>query len=204
MTFCANLHSSIDDKAETTRKIDLQQIRTANGCPLTKVIKVMARDVPRVDYNDTVLNACRIILGKNHTGAVVVQGERVVGMLTARGLLRVFIPLDRRASEVKVSEVVTPILKIDKNASTEEAARKLVDAGFSRACVFDEDKLIGWVTLTDMARGSTKRNVVRALLSGHEPEEVFCPVCKVGLLEKQTDLNGVVVRWDCTNCSYSM
>lgn len=171
---------------------------------MTKVTEVMSVDVPHVDYDDSVLRACEVILAKGYSGAIVFQGNRAVGMLTERSLLRRFVELDRKASEVKVSEVMSPILRIDKNATTVDAARRLLAASLTRLCVFEGGKLMGWVTLTDLARETTNRRRLRELLSGPEPAEVYCPVCKVGMMEKRTDENGRVVSWDCTNCGYSM
>lgn len=163
----------------------------------------MSRSVTKVDADDSVLDACETMLGKHTTGAVVFQGNRAVGMLTDRALLRRFAPLDRKPSDVKVSEVMAPILRIDKNASTVEAAKKLLNAAFTRLGVFEGDKFVGWVTLTDLARNTTKRGLLRAIASHYEPEEVLCPVCKVGVLERYADSSGTVMRWDCTNCGYS-
>ena len=172
-------------------------------CSLTKVSEVMSRDVPKVNLDDSVLDACETILGKHSTGAVVFQGNRAVGMITERTLLRRFAPLDRKPSAVKVSEVMAPILRIDKSASTVEAAKKLLTVAFTRLCVFEGDKFVGWVTLTDLARNTTKRGLLRALATHYKPEEVMCPKCKVGVLEMRIDSSGIVQRWDCNNCSYS-
>jgi signal-transduction protein with cAMP-binding, CBS, and nucleotidyltransferase domain len=143
------------------------------------------------------------MLGNRMTGAVVFQGNKAVGIFTDRALLRRFAPLDRKPSDVKVSEVMAPILRIDKNASTVDAAKKLLNTAFTRLCVFEGDKFVGWVTLTDLARNTTRKGLLKAIANHYAPEEVLCPVCKVGVMEMYADSSGTVVRWDCTNCGYS-
>ena len=162
----------------------------------------MTLKVPQVDYSDTVLQACKTLLGQKSTGAIVFQGGHAVGVLTDRSLLRRFIALDRNPSEVKVGEVMGPMLRINKESSTKEAAKKLVNTTFSRLCVFEGDKFVGWVTLTDLAREASKDNLLQALVRHNEPEVILCPACKIGVLEMQTNKEGEVLRWECMNCNH--
>ena len=60
------------------QKVDLEQHWELPDCSLTKVSEVMSRDVPKVNLDDSVLDACETILGKHSTGAVVFQGNRAV------------------------------------------------------------------------------------------------------------------------------
>jgi CBS domain-containing protein/ribosomal protein S27AE len=172
---------------------------------LTKIKDVMSTNVPKVNYSSTVLEAGKIMNAKNSTGAVVAQGERVVGMITERVLLRRFLPYNKRPDEVKVSEVMAPLLKIRPDASTNEAAKKMIENGLTRLGVFAHDKFLGWVTLTDLARGSAKKNFIDSLLRHHEPEvkEVLCPSCRFGVLKKIVNRQGVVLRWECSKCHYT-
>jgi CBS domain-containing protein len=172
------------------------------GSAMTKVSDVMTPNVPQVDYNDTVLEACKKMSEQKSTGAVVFQGEGAVGILTDRSLLKRFITLDRKPSDMKVSEVMGPILRIDKNVSTKDAAKKLVNSTFSRLCVFEGSKFLGWVTLTDLAREASKDHLLQALLRHNAPEEIYCPACQIGVLQRRTDEEGKTLRWECTNCNH--
>jgi predicted transcriptional regulator len=114
--------------------------------------------------------------------------------------------LNKRPDEVKVGEVAIPLLKIDANASAKNAAKKIVENRFTRLGVFANEKFLGWITLTDLAKEATKRNLKDALLSHNEPEdrEVLCLNCKKAFLEKITNANGEVERWQCPNCKYAL
>jgi predicted transcriptional regulator/ribosomal protein S27AE len=166
----------------------------------------MSTDVARVSVSATVLDACKIMNSKGVSGVAVFQEDKLIGMLTDRTLLRSFIPLNKRPDEVKVGEVAFPLLRINANASTKVAAKKIVENGFTRLGVFDNEKFLGWITLTDLAKEASKRNLKDALLSHDEPErrDVLCPNCKKAFLRKIVNVNGEVERWECAKCMYAL
>ena len=166
----------------------------------------MSTNVVKVEVSATILDACKIMNSKGVSGVAVFQGDKPIGMLTDRTLLRRFIPLNKRPDEVKVGEVAFPLLRIDANASTKVAAKKIVENRFTRLGVFDNEKFLGWITLTDLAKEASKRNLKDALLSHDEPErrDVLCPNCKKAFLEKIVNVDGEVERWQCPNCKYAL
>jgi CBS domain-containing protein len=169
---------------------------------LTKARDVMSTNVPQVNSSATLLEASMIMNKAGFSGVVVIQEGKAIGMLTDRSLLRNFVPLNRKPDEVKVSEVMSPLLKIDGKASTKQAARKIVENGFTRLSVFDDDKFLGWVTVTDLARETSKKNLIYALRSQNQPEmEVLCPHCRKAFLKKVVK-EGQILRWECSKCRF--
>lgn len=173
---------------------------------LAKVRDVMRTDVERVSVSTTVLDASKIMNDTGSSGVVVFNGDKAVGMLTDRRILRRFVPLNRRPEEVTVKEVMSPFFKIDADASTKEARRRLIEAGITRLGVFEEEDFLGWVTLADLeGKGKGKKNLFNALLRDDkaEPIEVLCPNCRSGFMEK-TGLVGETIRYQCSNCGYTL
>ncbi|MGA3298006.1 MAG: CBS domain-containing protein [Candidatus Bathyarchaeia archaeon] len=177
---------------------------------MVKVRDVMSTDVPRVDYSTTVLEACTIMNSTKFSGVIVVHNGKAVGMLTDRSLLRRFVVLNKRSDEVKVGDVMAPLLKVDAGASTKEAAKIIVQNNFTRLAVFDGDKCLGWVSLTDLAREASKKHLLDALLRHNAPEtdEFLCPKCRKAILEKTTgwlvdERREIVGGWECPNCHYA-
>jgi predicted transcriptional regulator len=163
----------------------------------------MSTKIPQVNSSATVLEACTIMNREKFSGVVVFQEDRAIGMLTDRGLLRDFAPLNKRPDEVKVSEVMAPLLKIDAEASTKEAAKTIVGNAFTRLGVFDGNKFLGWVTITDLARETSKKNLLGALLRHNEPEVVVvCPKCRKAVLTKIMNKEGQISRWECSRCNF--
>jgi CBS domain-containing protein len=179
---------------------------------LVKVRDVMSIGVPQVDYSATVFEACKIMNDEKFSGAIVLHNSKAVGMLTDRALLRRFVALNKKPDEVKVGDVMAPLLKVDAKASTKEAAKIIVQNNFSRLAVFDGEKCLGWVSLTDLAKEASKKHLLDALLRHNAPEtdEFLCPKCRKAILEKTTgwlvnERREIVGGWRCPNpaCNYT-
>jgi CBS domain-containing protein len=124
----------------------------------------MTAKVLKVDLSTSLLEACRVMNNEGYSGVIVFQGDKVVGMMTDRSLLRRFVPLNREPDEVKVSDVMGSLLKIDPETSAKEATRKIVENRFTRLGVFDDNRLLGYVTVTDLAKEISKRTCWRHFL----------------------------------------
>jgi len=165
----------------------------------------MTRGVPQVDASASVLDASKTMNQKRASGVVVFQEGKPVGMLTERSILRRFVKLDKRPEEVKVKDVMTPLMKISADATVKDAAKKILENGLTRLGVFDGEKLVGWVTLTDIARESTKQGLIKSLSRQDEEgtqDEMLCPVCRSGIMKNVMGSGGRVIRWECPNCMH--
>jgi signal-transduction protein with cAMP-binding, CBS, and nucleotidyltransferase domain len=167
----------------------------------------MTTNVLRVRSSATVLEAAEAMNRAKSTGiAVVNEDEKVVGLLTARRLLWDFFSLNKKPEDVKVSQVMGPFFRISPNASAREAARKILAHNLSRLGVFEDEKFLGWVSLTDLTRELGKKRLIVALRSREEPEnpEFLCPECRRALMEKVVNSEGDILRWVCPNCKYPL
>ncbi len=173
---------------------------------LGKVRKVMSTKVPTVKSSATILEAAGVMNAEKSSGVAVVEGERVVGVLTERGLLWKFVPLNKRPDEVRVGDLMFPFFRIGPEESTKNAAKMMVENGITRLGVFEDEKFLGWLTLTDLAREFSKRHLLTALMARDQPEErqILCPNCRKALLEKIMNRQGEILRWECPNCHYSL
>ncbi len=173
---------------------------------MAKVRKVMSTNVPRVKSSDTILDAATVMNRERTSGAAVVEGEKVVGLITERALLWKFVPLNKKPDEVTVGDMLVPFFRIGPDESTKNAAKIMVENRFTRLGVFEGEKLLGWVTLTDLAREFSRPHLLKALTARDEPEDkqVLCPNCRKAFLEKITNTEGVILRWECPNCRYSL
>ena len=168
---------------------------------MAKVRKVMSTNVPRVKSSDTILEAATVMNREKTSGAAVVEGEKVVGLITERALLWKFVPLNKRPDEVTVGEMLVPFFRIGPDESTKAAAKIVVDNRITRLGVFEGEFFLGWVTLTDLAREFSKPHLLKALTARDEPEDkqVLCPNCRKAFLEKITNSEAVILRWECPN-----
>ena len=173
---------------------------------MARVKDVMTTNVPRVSCKATVLDATNIMNKNKTSGVVVFDGEKVIGLVTDRRLLTEFLPLDKKPDEVKVGEIVTPFYRIGPNEDTKKAAKKIVEHRITRLGVFEGETFLGWVTAIDLSRHLSRRTLLDKLRSNNEmePAEYLCPQCRRAFMEKITDREGQVLRWQCPKCGYSL
>jgi len=171
---------------------------------MARVKDVMTTDVPRIGCRATVLEAASAMNKNKSSGVAVFDGERVIGLVSDRRLLTDFLPLNKRPDEVRVSEVAAPFYRIGPDEDARKAAKKLVDYRLTRLGVFDGERFLGWVTAIDLSRYLSRRHLLNRLKNHNETEplECLCPTCRRAFMEKITDREGQVLRWQCPKCSY--
>lgn len=135
------------------------------GATMLRLRDIMTSDVATATP-DMPLREAVTLLADNHIGgAPVVKGTKVVGVVSATDLLAYLSDVDdqvpsdslrrRRTSfdEVTVSEIMTREPKaLPPETSVEEAAEYMLKNQIHRVLVMDGQKLLGMVTMSDVAR----------------------------------------------------
>jgi CBS domain-containing protein len=112
---------------------------------------IMSKNV-RVVRPDTSVQEVVATMNKFNIGSIiVVQGERPVGIITERDILK------RQVEPCLAPETLTarhimssPVITIDENMSIEEAARLMAKKRAKRLPVMNNSKLVGIITYTDI------------------------------------------------------
>jgi len=83
---------------------------------------------------------------------VVVQGDRPVGIITERDILRRIVEPCLAPETLTARHIMTsPVVTIDENASINEAAKLMAKKGIKRLLVTrNNDELVGIITFTDI------------------------------------------------------
>ena len=112
---------------------------------------VMAKDV-KVVRPDTSVKEVVATMNKFDIGSiVVVQGDRPIGIITERDILRRLVEPCLAPETLTARQVMTsPVLTIIETASIEEAAKLMVRKRVKRLPVMNNQKLVGIVTFTDI------------------------------------------------------
>jgi len=118
-----------------------------------KVESAMVKNVVTVDTDTTVKKAVEI-MNKHEIGCLVVmKGNGLVGILTERDILKRVLGESRNAEKTKVSEIMTtPVITASPTTNLEEAAKLMFEKNVKKLPVVSEGKLVGLITLTDLAR----------------------------------------------------
>ena len=118
---------------------------------------VMSKNVKTVRPNSTINEVVRK-MNKFEIGSIVVaDGEKPVGIITERDILRRVLEVTVASEAMKAKEIMTsPVLTIGSEATTEEAATLMNLKRIKKIPVLEDGKLIGIVTSTDIVRNEPR------------------------------------------------
>ncbi len=134
----------MSDENEENRREDL--------LPL-KVKDVMVREVVTVDENASVKEAVDIMNEFQIGSLIVLEKGRAKGIVTERDFLKRVIAEAKDVTHTRVREIMsTPLVAVEPEANLEEAVRLMFQNKVKKLAVVYANKLVGIVTLTDIAR----------------------------------------------------
>lgn len=126
---------------------------TEENCLSLTVEDVMVREVITIDENSNAKEAAEV-MNKFEIGCLIaVRKGKAIGMITERDLLKRIVAEARDATETEVKDVMsTPLVVIEPSVELEEAVRLMFQMKIKKLPVIDGKRLVGLITLTDIAR----------------------------------------------------
>jgi CBS domain-containing protein len=130
----------------------LSQRREETGVSL-KVGDVMVKEVISIDENATVKEAAEI-MNKFEIGCLIaIRKGKAMGIITERDLLKRVVAEAKDATNTKVKDVMSsPLVVVEPGMDLEEAVKLMFQMKIKKLPVVDGKRLVGLVTLTDIAR----------------------------------------------------
>ncbi len=172
-----------------------------------KLEQVMSKSYQTISEDSTVFEAVQLMTKSKVYGIIVTNAlGHPVGLLSERSLVKRFILRNRRPDEISVKAVMRrPLPSVPHTLSLPKVAEYLVRNGLERTTVTKAGKVVGYVTLTDMAK-YLSRKVIWDILSSHRVSDFtyFCPKCGSGQLKPAYGENGEIKVFSCNNdmCDY--
>jgi len=112
---------------------------------------VMSKDVKMVSPDSSVKEVVADMNKFNIGSIVVVQGDRPVGVISERDILRRVVEPCLAPEALTARQVMTsPVVTISEMASIEEAASLMAKKKVRKIPVMNKQKLVGIVTFTDI------------------------------------------------------
>jgi len=104
-----------------------------------------------VGPGQTVADAARYMTERNVGAVCVLAGDRLVGILSERDMMKRVVAPNRDPATIKVSEVMTPNpVIVEAGESRDKCAQIMKRAGVRHLPVIDGDKLLGLLSLRDI------------------------------------------------------
>ena len=111
--------------------------------------------LPRtVKLGDSIVDAAKLMRGEDSGIAPIVEGDRLVGVVTDRDIAIRVVAAGRDPQETKVEEIASlTLVTIDPEQDLDEALRLMAKHEVRRLPVVEEDgKLVGIIAQADVAR----------------------------------------------------
>ncbi len=112
---------------------------------ISNVAKVI-KDQPlsKTSPDDTVANACKVMCQHDVRAVVVLENDKLVGVLSERDVIRKCICSERHTAETRVSEIMTTSPKtVNADDSLAKALEIMGQGGFHHVPVLHDEKTVG-------------------------------------------------------------
>jgi CBS domain-containing protein len=121
---------------------------------MATVRDVMSTDLVTVEPSATIAEAATLMGGRRVGSALVLEGGRLVGILTERDVLRALADHFDAAGH-PVGQWMTPRpTTIDAGATVHDALELMLARGFRHLPVTEDDRLVGMVSMRDLSRAA--------------------------------------------------
>ena len=112
----------------------------------------MSSDLVTVDRDSTVAEAATV-MGARHVGsALVLEGDRAVGIFTERDILRALASDFDAAKDLVDRWMTRDPVGVEASSGVRDARRLMLERGFRHLTVTDAGSLVGIVSLRDLSR----------------------------------------------------
>ena len=118
---------------------------------MPQVRDVMATKLQTVGPEDTVGEAVAV-MAQNRIGSVLImEGDRLLGIFTERDTVRALSQSHDAARHEIVSWMTHDPMTVAPEVDSEEALRTMLDRGFRHLPVVEDGKVVGMVSMRDLA-----------------------------------------------------
>ena len=127
---------------------------------LNQILQVKGQSVWSVSPNDTVYDTIKLMADKNVGALVVLEGEKLTGIISERDYARKVILKGKSSRETAVKEIMSSdVVTIRPNQSIEECMALMTHKRVRHLPVLEGDKLLGMISIGD---------IVKAIISEQE------------------------------------
>ena len=110
-----------------------------------------ARKAITVRPDQSVLEAIKVLAAEDIGAAVVMSGERMVGILSERDYTRKVILKGRASDTTRVEEIMTPqVIVVTPRTKTRECMALMSERNIRHLPVVDEGRVLGMISIRDI------------------------------------------------------
>jgi CBS domain-containing protein len=142
----------------------MAQEKTGENKVTLKTASVMVKKVITVDEKASVKEAANIMNQFEIGSVIATRKGKPIGIITERDLLKRIVSNGRNAEKTIVKEIMSsPLIAISPDTDLEEAAHVMFEKKIKKLIVTEQNRLVGLVSLTDIARVQPMIKVLQKL-----------------------------------------
>lgn len=121
------------------------------------VREIMTPSIISVEGSSTVSEAAKVMVEREVGSVIVTEGNRPVGILTERDILKRVVVRGLDPLKTKVREVMSsPLVTVSTDAYIVDAGRMMAEKNIRRLLVVEGDRPVGIITQKDVFRALNK------------------------------------------------
>jgi len=115
------------------------------------ILKKKGHEVWSITPESTVYRAIEVMADKHVGALVVIDGDKVVGIISERDYARRVILSGRSSKETRVEEIMaSPVIFVEPNHAVDECMRIMTNNHIRHLLVIQQEKVIGIVSIGDL------------------------------------------------------
>jgi CBS domain-containing protein len=122
---------------------------------------IMNKKVITIDRDKTAQDAAKMMAQHEVGSLVVVSDGKPVGIVTERDLVRKVCTKDILSNKIPLTEIMSsPVISADPDLPIETAVQRMFNNKIRRLVILDNDKLVGIITVSDLAKYVRTRSLL--------------------------------------------
>lgn len=124
---------------------------------MTSVAQILKEKPDRTVYtigpDASVFDAVKLMAEKNIASLLVLEGEKIVGIITERDYARKIVLLGRSSKDTPVRDIMSsPVMYVRPDQTNEECMALMTDNRLRHLPVVDQGKLLGLISIGDLVK----------------------------------------------------
>lgn len=118
-----------------------------------QLLQAKGNAVSTIAPNATAYDVMKLMADKNIGALLVLEGEKLVGIVSERDMARKIYLLERPARQIPVSEIMTKqVVCVRPDNTNEECMALMTDKRIRHLPVLDDDRLVGVISIGDLVK----------------------------------------------------
>lgn len=121
--------------------------------PASVVRDIMTKDIVMIEGSESTLEAAKLMADRGISSLFVVKDGVPVGIVTERDFIKKICAKELPISQVNVADIMSKILTTaEPETPIEVAVQRMVNHKIRRLPIMDRGKIVGIITVTDLAK----------------------------------------------------